>query len=90
MMNPTHGVTHFDPDNCYGCKIKTLSTAFGSVNGVLQGAEGRNNFHGEHKDGGTVRERRNRMIEMARSKGVEPVELTRRERDQFQAGEKIG
>lgn len=89
-MIATHGVTHFDPDSCYGCKIKTLATSYGSVNGVLQGAEGRNNFHGEHRDGGTVTERRHQMIELARSKGVEPVELTRREREQFKSGEKIG
>lgn len=89
-MTPTHAVTHYDPDNCFGCKIKSVATAYGSVNGVLMGAEGRNNFHGEHRDGGTIKERRNRMITEARSKGVEPVELTRREREQFHAGEKIG
>lgn len=89
-MNATHGVTHYTPDDCYGCKIKTIATAFGSVGGVLQGAAGRNAFHGEHRDGGTVTERRHKMIEMARAKGNEPVELTRKEKRQFDAGEKIG
>lgn len=89
MNNLTHGVTHFDPDNCYGCKIKTVATAFGSVNGVLQGVAGRNAFHGEHQDGGTNRERRAHMIEEARSKGVRPNELTRREAENFDAGNRI-
>lgn len=89
-MKQTHGVTHFDPDNCYGCRIKTVGVAYGSINGVLQGAAGRNAFHGEHRDGGTIRERRNQMIEEARSKGVEPVELTRKEKSQYRSGEKIG
>lgn len=85
-----HGIDHFTPDTCYGCKIKTLSTSFGSINGVLQGSAGRNAFHGGHRDGGTVRERRNRMIEDARKKGVEPVEMTRKERSQYKSGERIG
>lgn len=88
-MMTTHGVTHYEPDSCYGCKIKSVGTAFGSINGVLQGAAGRNNFHGEHQDGGTIRERRTRMIEDARSKGVEPRELTRKERERFHSGERI-
>lgn len=81
--DPTH------PADCYGCKLQGLAFGFGSVNGVLQGAAGRNNFHGEHQDGGTIRERRARMIEDARSRGVEPVELTRRERENFRAGARI-
>lgn len=88
-MIATHAVTHYDPDNCYGCRVKSLAVAFGSVGGVLQGAAGRNNFHGEHRDGGTIRERRSNMIEDARSKGVTPNELTRRERENFQAGARI-
>jgi hypothetical protein len=88
-MIATHAVTHYDPDNCYGCKVKSLAVAYGSVNGVLQGAAGRNNFHGEHADGGTISERRRQMIEQARSKGVEPRELTRRERENFHSGARI-
>ena len=89
MKNPTHGVTHFSPDTCFGCKIKTVATAYGSVNGVLQGAAGRNAFHGEHDDGGTLRERRATMIESARAKGVRPNELTRRESENFDAGNRL-
>lgn len=88
-MIRTHGVTHYSPSDCYGCKVKSIATAFGSVNGVLQGPAGRNNFHGEHIDGGTIRERRAHMITEARSKGVRPNELTRREAASFDAGDKI-
>lgn len=89
MNNPTHGVTHYSPTSCYGCKVKTLATAFGSINGVLQGAAGHNDFHGEHMDGGTIRERRAQMITEARSRGIRPTELTRREAANFDAGNKI-
>lgn len=88
-MTRTHGPGALHASDCYGCKISGLAFGFGSVNGVLQGAAGRNNFHGEHADGGTIRERRSRMIEDARSKGVTPNELTRRERENFQAGNRI-
>lgn len=78
-----------DPCDHYRCKVKGLAFGFGSVGGVLQGAPGRNAFHGEHADGGTIGERRTHMIEEARSKGVEPNELTRRERERFHSGDRI-
>ncbi len=85
----THAVTHYDPDSCYGCKIKSVGTSFGSIGGVLQGPEGKKNFHGDHRTGGTIRERRAGMITEARARGVRPNELTRREAENFSAGNKI-
>lgn len=88
-MTRTHGPGVAHASDCYGCKVSGLAFGFGSVGGVLQGAQGRNNFHGEHADGGTIRERRSHMIEEARSKGVQPVELTRREQENFASGNRI-
>lgn len=74
------GVEHvFDPDTHFCCKlrywrtVRAVTTATGSVGGVLQGPEGRKAFHGDHRDGGTIRERRDTMVAEARAKGVEPV-----------------
>lgn len=88
-MTRTHGPGVAHASDCYGCKVSGLAFGFGSVGGVLQGAAGRNAFHGEHADGGTVGERRKTMIENARSKGVTPNELTRRERENFNSGARI-
>ena len=76
----TTGVPHvYDPDSHLCCKLRfwrtegSITVASGSVNGVLQGPEGRKAFHGDHPDGGTIRERRDTMVAQARAKGIEPV-----------------
>lgn len=68
-----------DPDSCLPAKLaywreeRSLAVAIGSVNGVLQGPEGRKAFHGDHPDGGTINERRQTMIAQARARGIDPV-----------------
>lgn len=59
--------SHPDPshaDDCFGCKLHSVSFGYGP--------QGRQAFHGDHPDGGTIRERRDRMVAEARAKGIEP------------------
>lgn len=76
----TTGVEHvLNPDHHLCCKltywreVRPLHVTSGSVGGVLQGPEGRKAFHGDHRDGGTINERREKMVAEARAKGIEPV-----------------
>jgi hypothetical protein len=53
--------------------LASLAFSFGSVKGVLQ-AEGKRNFHGDHPDGGTIKERFDSMVKQAGGKDkVTPV-----------------
>lgn len=87
MASPTctTGVEHvLDPDSNLCCKLRYwrqgegMKVAFGSVNGVFQGPAGRKAFHGDHADGGTIGERREKMIADARANGYEPVPVGHR------------
>lgn len=69
--------------DCFGCKVASLSFSVGSVRGNLQGTEGKKAFHGDHRDGGTIGERRAKMIEDAGRRGNQPNELTRKELRDF-------
>jgi hypothetical protein len=49
MAQFTHGVTHWDPDNCYGCSLKTKTFAPSIFTTTPGGAKAASNNKREHE-----------------------------------------